>query len=690
MKLTAMRLNRIFLMKSVLVAIVLMFMCGGMVFAADQLVVDKQPQVLTLDSGNGQALKFISIPAGEFMMGSPATLPGLAMSLRGCVISSTDTGPALPDEQPQHKVRITRPFYLGIFTITQAQYEAVMGANPSRYKGANRPVEMVSWSDAVAFCKKLSAKTGREVRLPTEAEWEYACRAGTTGPWYTGETISNKQANFRDYWGWAESDEYHGTTPVGSYPANPWGLYDMIGNVQQWCQDWYDYYYYGKSPVDDPTGSVGGPFHVARGGAWDGTWGECRSASRKDSVEFTLERDWTKGFRVVCVCTPEEINNAPQARELEAYVRTQAAALPAPAVKSPPAGTASGPARTVPETTLAQRFDGTYYYRANAKPAKVPETFTSKKRKVTCATPNGDVEKEITYYKNSLGMEFVLVPAGEFLMGTGEDYYTGCAAYTSWHMSPDKYAVFPSEKPQHKVRITRPFFLGSLDVTYEQYVALMGPHKTCWRYQFGKKLKEGFDFANPAVTELTWYDAVEFCKRLSKKTGRQVRLPTEAEWEYACRAGTTTLYYTGDKLSYKQASIWPDWMDVDGTKEVPTEKAVQIYQQVSVGSYPPNPWGLYDMHGLVWNWCQDWYDPNYYKVSPVDDPTGPTGPVTDADGNKKKVLRGGSWDSFPAECRSAIRMEAREPQGQAQNWSFRVVLECTPKEIKAARQGTHR
>jgi formylglycine-generating enzyme required for sulfatase activity len=126
-------------------------------------------------------------------------------------------------------------------------------------------------------------------------------------------------------------------------------------------------------------------------------------------------------------------------------------------------------------------------------------------------------------------------------------------------------------------------------------------------------------------------------------------------------------------------------MDVDGTMEVPHEKV--HYQQVSVGSYPPNPWGLYDMHGLVWQWCQDWYDKNYFKVSPVDDPTGPD-PVEEVLNKelgaviKRKILRGGSWDSFPAECRSAIRMESNPPQGLAQNWGFRVVIVCTPEEIK--------
>jgi len=690
MTIKAINLNGEFTMKNLRIVAALLLMCVATTFAAGQLVTDKPPQELTLDCGKGQVLKLISIPAGEFMMGSPATLPAQALSTRAGFQLGYYQAATPPGEQPQHKVRITKPFFMGLCTVTQAQYEAVMGVNPSRYQGATRPVEMVSWKDAADFCAKLSAKTGRQVRLPTEAEWEYTCRAGTTGPWYTSETLSNKVANFRDYWGWAESEVYHGTTPVGSYPPNPWGLYDMLGNVQQWCQDWYDGGYYRVSPVDDPPGPDKGAVHVARGGAWDGTVGDCRSAVRIDSIEAALERDWTRGFRVVCVCTPEEINTLPKPAELEAFNRVQVAALvvsallPPPAVKSPSAGTGPAPATKVPET-LTQRLDGAYYHRASWKPAKSPERLTPEKRKVTVLTPGGKAEKEIAYYKNALGMELVLVPAGEFLMGTAEDFFTGCAAYTSWHPSPDKYAVFADEKPQHKVRITKPFYMGSTEVTYEQYVAVMGPHKTMFRSMFGRKYIENRDFTKPPASELTWYDAAEFCKRLSAMTGRQVRLPTEAEWEYACRAGTTTPFYTGDRLDHTQASIWPDWTDEDGIKDVPPEKAGSYIHPVSVGSFPANPWGLYDMHGLFWEWCQDWYDPNYYKVSPVNDPTGPTGPVPDECRIMRKVLRGGSWDGYPAETRSAIRLESREPAGMAQNWGFRIVIECTPQEIKAAK-----
>ena len=672
-------------MRSLRIATVLILLCGATVRAADQPPPEKQQIELSLDCGHNVTLKLIVIPAGEFMMGSPETLPGLALLRRNYCVIGNSQRPAPPNEQPQHRVRITKPFYMGIYTVTQAQYESLMGTNPSRYKGANRPVEMVSWKDAVDFCKKLSEKTGRQVRLPTEAEWEYACRAGTITPWYTGETISNKQANFRDYWGWAESEVYHSTTPVGSYPPNPWGLYDMLGNVQQWVQDWFDGRYYKVSPVDDPTGPVGGTVHVARGGAWDGASGECRSAIRKESIEPWTERDWTKGFRVVCVCTPEEMEHAPQASELEAFVKarpapagTGSALAQAPAANPAPSGAGSGPAATAPET-LAQRLDGTFYYLTNSIPSKtVPETFTSEKRKVTVATPNGNVEKEIVYYRNSVGMEFVLVPAGEFLMGTAEEYVTGCAANHSWHWSPDKFKISPTEKPQHKVRITKPFFMGRCPVTYQQYVELMGPHKTCNRGWYKR-----FNLTNPPVTEVTWYDAMEFCKRMGKRTGRQCRLPTEAEQEYACRAGTTTTFYTGEKFSYKQGNMRPDWIDTDGTKEVPTEKVSQYYHVMSVGSFPPNPWGLYDMNSCVWQWCQDWYDPDYYKHSPLDDPTGPVDPVKSGS-CYRKVLRTGGWDNWPGEDRPALRHEAREPQAMAFDYGFRVVCVCTPEEIKEA------
>jgi formylglycine-generating enzyme required for sulfatase activity len=240
---------------------------------------------LTLDLGGGVAMKLVLIRAGEFMMGSPAGEPQ-----RGS------------DEGPQHRVRITRAFYMGATEVTQAQYEAVTGTNASIFKGADNPVETVSWNDAAEFCRRLSAKAGMTVRLPTEAEWEYACRAGTTTPFYFGDTISTDQANYDGnyVYGAGRKGVYRQrTTPVGSFPPNAWGLYDMHGNVWEWCQDWYGNSYYASSPMEDPQGPPSAENHVLRGGSWYGNPRGCRSAYRYG--HGPSDRDSYVGFRVAVV-----------------------------------------------------------------------------------------------------------------------------------------------------------------------------------------------------------------------------------------------------------------------------------------------------------------------------------------------------------------------------------------------------
>jgi formylglycine-generating enzyme required for sulfatase activity len=257
--------------------------------AAEDQPTAKPPKELTLDCGNGASMKLVLIPAGEFKMGSPT--------------SEKDQG---DDESPQHQVKITKPFCMGVYVVTQAQYKAVMGVNPSYFKGENNPVEWVSWNDAVEFCKKLSAKTGQTVRLPTEAEWEYACRAGTTTPFNTGETISTDQANYDGNYtyGSGRKGEYRGkTVAVGSFAANGFGLYDMHGNVWEWCQDWYDAEYYKHSPTDDPPGPEKGQSRVLRGGAWYDIPRSCRSAARLGNDPW-YRTSHGNGFRVVCAPRP--------------------------------------------------------------------------------------------------------------------------------------------------------------------------------------------------------------------------------------------------------------------------------------------------------------------------------------------------------------------------------------------------
>ena len=179
---------------------------------------------------------------------------------------------------------------MGKYEVTQAQWEAVMGSNPSKYKGSNLPVENVSYEDAVAFCRKLSSLTGRTYRLPTEAEWEYAARGGnqSQGYKYSG---SNDLSSVAWYSG------FRGTHAVGIKRANELGLYDMSGNVWEWCSDWYGKNYYSYSPQSNPQGPGSGKYRVIRGGSWYGSASYCRVSFRYDRTPS--RRNFDLGFRVV-------------------------------------------------------------------------------------------------------------------------------------------------------------------------------------------------------------------------------------------------------------------------------------------------------------------------------------------------------------------------------------------------------
>ena len=233
------------------------------------------PASVTLDLGKGVAMRLILIRPGKFIMGSPDSEQGRAA-----------------DEGPPHEVTISKPFYLGLTEVTQAQYEAVMGTIPSASKGPPRPAEGITWHEASDFCRKLSEKTGKTVRLPTEAEWEYACRAGTK----TRFSLGDSDGPLGDY---ASVDK---TQPVGQKKPNAWGLYDMHGNVWEWCADRYGPY--SSEAATDPQGGADSA-RVLRGGMWsDGGTGFLRCASRyKGSPSY---RDyWGRGgFGFRCAMTP--------------------------------------------------------------------------------------------------------------------------------------------------------------------------------------------------------------------------------------------------------------------------------------------------------------------------------------------------------------------------------------------------
>jgi formylglycine-generating enzyme required for sulfatase activity len=242
-------------------------------------------------------IKFVKIPDGCFQMGQSPVEKRLLTRESGV----GDYTLYFADEAPQHEVCLDE-FWMGIHEVTQGQWQKIMGFNPSAFPdGPEHPVEMVSWDDTQIFIEKLN-KLNEDFlfRLPSEAEWEYAARAGTTTMFNTGDTITGQQANFNGTFpfGLNLRDEYRkNTTPVGSFPPNAFGIYDMHGNVWEWCDDWYQENYYRDSPHANPRGPKTGTMKVLRGGSWYRYTGHIRSATRYKNKVIGQYGD--TGFRLV-------------------------------------------------------------------------------------------------------------------------------------------------------------------------------------------------------------------------------------------------------------------------------------------------------------------------------------------------------------------------------------------------------
>ncbi|WP_293207659.1 MULTISPECIES: SUMF1/EgtB/PvdO family nonheme iron enzyme [unclassified Microcoleus] len=477
------------------------------------------------DLGNGIVLEMVYIPGGTFMMGSP-----------------NDEAGREDDESPQHQVTVPA-FYAGKYPITQAQWEAVMGNNPSYLKGEKLPVECVSWYDAVEFCEKLSETTGKTYRLLSEAEWEYACRAGTTTPFHFGETITPELVNYI-----TESNE---PTDVGSFPPNAFGLYDMHGNVEEWCSDkWLDNY--DGAPTDGSSWESGNNCRMLRGGSWANDPSNCRSAVR--SCEQPIYGERFNGFRVACVAAQPPTPNKIIADE-----------------------------KLSPAETFQFEVITLYQW------GRIVKTE----------------QRQAEYFSENLGrgvsLEMVKIPGGTFTMGP-----------------PDIYTVSGDRIPQYRVTVPT-FYAGKYAITQEQWEAVMRNNPSCFK---GEKRP---------VENVSWYDAVKFCEKLSQTTRKTYRLLSEAEWEYACRAGTTTAFHFGETCH----CISPEVVNYDTN------------YSTDVGSFPPNAFGLYDMHGNVWEWCSDkWHD--NYDAARTDGSSWETGT------NNHRLMRGGSFYS-DFNCQSATR-----------------------------------
>jgi formylglycine-generating enzyme required for sulfatase activity len=316
---------------------------------------------------NSLGMKLVRIEAGTFVMGSSAEPPK----------SRAEWEQRDADEAPAHKVTISRPFYMGVHEVTNAQYEAfdpdhkkLRGGQWNVSKEDNEPVTYVTWQQAAAFCEWLTKKENRVYRLPTEAEWEYACRAGTTGAYSTGDIITAEQANL----GLTVDGKKITTTPVGAYPANPWGLFDMHGNVQEWCLDWYGPY--DASAQTDPVGRAEGYARVTRGWSFlpanrPGTR-YTRSANRSGLLPEDANR--ATGFRVVLGESPK---SQPLPVVAEAYQKDVAQKRKAPAVDATTPYfvnyTAAGKNPSIPKESWGPLFSAHNHFAA------------------VTACPNGDV-----------------------------------------------------------------------------------------------------------------------------------------------------------------------------------------------------------------------------------------------------------------------------------------------------------
>ena len=583
--------------------------------------------------------------------------------------SSKNEADRYPDESPQTEVTISQGFWMARHEVTQAEYLALMGTNPSHFQGdSQRPVDSVSWDDAVRYCEKLTQREreagrlppGQAYRLPTEAEWEYACRAGTATRFYYGDDPDYKDlANYA----WYRQNAGFTTHPVGQKLPNPWGLYDMLGNVWEWCQDWYGAYPGGS--VVDPQGPAEPGMNrqrTIRGADYFNPPQHCRSALR--GYDFIPKHDWPPdfGLRVVLAASqPSAATAAAPSRSAETNAPSGQRGSSGGTVQErfdQMAATLglsdeqknklmelqraqyqqmySGQSDQTPQQPMeqfrkfraeleqkvkeskiltdeqfakwkqfqSQRFNrggkmsgaGTMPKRTSSAPEK-PAQPEAEKPKPAVAPANVDPPASVKPVAN-----MVWIQPGTFTQGTAKG------------TDPEAY---PDEYPPREVTISKGFWMGKYEVTQREYLEIMGANCSFFdgTPRASKRTGKPFDFGGPnlerPVDSVSWSNADRYCVLLTEReraAGRipatwVYRLPTEAEWDYAIRAGTTTRYHFGDDPDHTLIKQY-EWVGVNKRGQDPNTGTAPTQP---VGQLKANPWGLYDMGGNVWEWTLDYY-----------------------------------------------------------------------------------
>ncbi len=621
-------------------------------------------------------IEFVAVPSGEFQMGS----------------SNGES-----NELPIHRVIISKSFQLGKFQITQGQWAEVMGSRPSHFQGNDSlPVEMVSWNDIQPFIAKMNAlNDGYLYRMPTEAEWEYSCRAGTTGD-YAGNL---------DEMGWYLNNSGNKTHPAGQKQPNAWGLYDMHGNVEEWVQDWYDSNYYSQSPLVDPQGPESGTLRVFRGGGWYNSAYNLRSAFRADIAPNYVGNG--VGFRILR--TVKRVGPPGKATVLSPS-GTIATTVPAYAWNAVTGSTwyqlwvndATGTGKIQQWYTAAQAGCPTGTGTCSVNPisavAKGSCQWWVETWNDSGAGPWSD-SMSFTVADGSLVKAVLSSPAG-VISSTTPTYAWGAVAASSWY----QLWVNDSTNSNGKIQIWYTAAqagcssgIGTCSVTPEIPLVRGGSQ---WWIQTWNDLGYG-PWSDPL--SFTVGTAMEFVTvplggfqmgsnggEIDEKPVHGVAIShsfqlgkfevTQGQWLTVM--GSNPSFFQGDESRPVEQVSWNDVQAFiaqlnnsnDGyLYRLPTEaeweyaaragrtseisgilgdigwySANSGNQPHPVGQKQPNAWGLYDMQGNVSEWVQDWYASGYYASSPSTDPPGPlTG--------SSKVFRGGGWYDIPYYCRFASR-----------------------------------
>jgi formylglycine-generating enzyme required for sulfatase activity len=597
---------------------------------------------------------YARVPAGRFEMGCVASDPQCA-----------------PDESPRHGVTIGRDFWLMRTEVTVAAYAAAAeragrplppppSFNPG-WKWRHYPIVNVTWAEADDHCERVGG------RLPTEAEWEYAARGGRAGTRYAwGDDVrpvlaGYRQANVADqrargtfecregpcFDGY--DDGYSRTSPAFQYSPNGFGLFDLAGNVWEWCADAYGEDYYASSAGRDPPGPDGGVTRVLRGGSWSTGTAGLRLSNR--FARTPAEAGDDIGFRC--------------ARDVVVPSGAPDASLPVASAARP-----SGGIHVVVDVPASLHVDGRPVGEASPGEA-VALALEQGEHLVAAASQGGEARAErvaaagpapselvlaLQPVVDSVRRDFVRVPAGTFEMG--------CA--------PGDSECEGNETPRHTVSIGRDFWMMKTEATVADYRAYAASAGQAMPPE--SDTNPGWLLDTHPMVNLSWEDAARYCEA---KGGR---LPTEAEWEYAARGGQPARRYVwgnarlplaggrqqanvGDERAKSKVGCpqcgWFDGYD-DG----------YVYTS-PVGSFAANGFGLFDMAGNAIEWCADWYRERYYDDSPSRDPKG-------SEFGRWRVLRGGSWSMGPKGLRTSAR-GGFPPDRTTDNYGVRCVRDvATP------------